>query len=83
MPDDIIIDSRFISPDQLREHAKTWDKDPNTILFAAAQNEILSKPKKYRVTIEKISYNANNPNIYANMPSSSARSDLVCGYKYL
>lgn len=71
-PSDILLDSRFIDIEQLLEYSP--------ILFVNSQNEILVKPATYPVKVEKILFNANNPNVYDNVPQTSARSDLLCSW---
>lgn len=82
-PKDIIIDSRFIEVEQLREHSKDWVKDPNTILFAPGQNEVLTKAGTYKVIVERILYNGTPEPFDGYYPLfSRSRADLTYGWYY-
>jgi hypothetical protein len=59
-PSDILIDSRYVATEQLRESVHLMRSmgnfsTPRPIVFLPAQVEILSKPGSYRVVVESIS----------------------------
>jgi len=57
-PEDILIDSRYISTEQLAASVDLLRKDPFLrtpgVLFIPCQNEILSKPGDYAMVVEKV-----------------------------
>lgn len=67
MPDDIIIDSRAVSPKEIQEMKGVFT------MFIPSQSEILVKPGSYQITIEKITDTVNGKLQYYK----HRRSDIV------
>ncbi len=74
-PEDIIIDSMFLSDKLYKEQNTTWDIDHFTAIFHPYQDEVLVKPGKHKVIIEKIIRSE-------DYTERRARDDLTFGWNY-